>query len=173
MKLISQLLICLSLFITFNSEAKTSAKTQYQIGALAKVQGAVLINGRPAKSGDAIFANSSVVTDGESTVTVLLGEGMVALLGYNSVLELEKFSNAPTKIKNSKSTIKNELAQFNLRLGSVRMLVRKDNDTVRLATVRAGDSFGIVKDGEAHFNCDVKCARFLLNSQQANQKVTK
>lgn len=152
---------------------KTKTNKKFIVGALAQVKGSVWLNGFPAKTGAAITPDSEIVTGPDGTVMVLIGEGMVAAIGYNTLAQVESFEKPVTKIRKSKSVIKNELAQVNLRMGSLRMLVRKDSDTVRLATVRAGDAFGIVKDGEALFTCDLECAKKSYVADANNTKATK
>jgi ribosomal protein L24E len=184
MKSISILIFCALVLNISVLEAKTNEKTKanktatqknqkIEIGRLAQVKGDVWLDGVKAKSGTFISKNSEIVTGQKGSTMVLIGEGMVAAVGYNSNIVIENLDNPLTKIKKSNFVIKNEMADINLKSGSVRMLVRKDNNTVRLATVRSGNAFGIVKDGEAHFTCDAACAKTAINKAVPPTKVTK
>ena len=113
------------------------------IGFLAGSTGPVRLNGVKAKNGDPLTVGSRIVTGEKGKVQILLGDGIVALVGYNSRIQLEHGTR--------------DTAQFELLSGSLRLLVSEAGGVHRSAVVRSGDAFATVSGGEGHFQCDSAC----------------
>jgi hypothetical protein len=130
---------------------KTTAEGD--IGFVAQVSGDVKIDGLPIKSGAKLKIGSNIQTGVDGKLQLFIGQGIVAAVGFDSKVKVEKFE------KKSVSKIPTESAQVELARGSLRCLVNQSSGVVRIATVRSGDAFGVVKDGEAHFLCNEACAQ--------------
>jgi hypothetical protein len=153
------------------SAAKNTSKVNMaSVGFLSQVKGDVFVNGKPASSGEKINLNSEISTGKNGQLKLLVGDGTVASVGYNTVLQVEKYSLTQNKKKIANKTIHNETVQFGLLKGSVRVMLNKDEHIVRLATVHAGDAFGVLQEGEAHFMCDSTCAAKIEALKKAPSK---
>lgn len=163
--------IALAVLISISANAKVKGKKQMtlvdrQVGFLANVSGDVKVDNKPVKSGDVVRLNAKIQTGDQGKLQVLIGDGMVALLGHNTTVNVEKYEVlGPQKSKNLKNKEQKnpqsatEFAQFELQRGSLRLLVKQDEKNPRQGKVRSGKDFAVVKHGEAYFTCDQACEK--------------
>lgn len=180
MKLSNLLISILALLVFTNLHAaplsvkkKAGKPVEPSASFLSAIKGEVLVNGKPASSGDKIEANATIITKKDGQARLLMGDSMVAAIGNDSQVVLEKFDVKQSDSKVLKTVIKNENAQLHLLKGSLRMMVAKEDNTIRMATIHSGDAFGIVQSGEARFVCDEACVAKLESEKQLQSDLEK